>query len=328
MMADAALIASVFITHLNPLSMASPPRGTLSRQLPLPSLRILVAIAEHGNFTRAATEVHLVPSAVSRRVQDLEAMVGLPLLHRTPHAVRFTEAGHLLLARARRILREVEGIEDDLASLSQGLRGRVRLATSLLTLFETLPMTLARFRRENPGVEVEFQSLSSKRIIGGLYDKSIDLGIFAAAGLPPEIEGALYREDHLTVLVPENHEFAGRSGLTLAEIADQNLICPPYGTEVERVLRTHAKRGGFKLQALLQVASLETMILMVQAELGLSILPSRVWARLAHFSNLVQVPLAEPWSLRQMYIGMLASGSDHSPTQRLYQELSKGEAPN
>src|SRR5690554_4769717 len=117
-------------------------RHGLQRQLQLQTLRILVAIADHGTFTRAADDVNLVPSAVSRRVQELEQLVGQTLLFRSPHSVRFTEAGTLLLNRARRILREIDALEADLAGLEEGSRGRVRVAASTFALFESLPEVL------------------------------------------------------------------------------------------------------------------------------------------------------------------------------------------
>ncbi len=298
-------------------------RHGLQRQLQLQTLRILVAIADHGTFARAAEDVNLVPSAVSRRVQELEQLVGQPLLHRSPHAVRFTEAGSLLLNRARRILHEIDGLEADLAGLEEGARGRVRMAASTFALFESLPEVLARFRRQFPGIDVEFQSLSSKRVIAGLYGKTLDLGIFAASRLPPGIDGILYRQDHLAVLVPQTHELAQRAGLTLADVANQALIGPPPGTEIEKVLRDQARRAGLRLNPSMQVASLDAMVLMVQAGLGLCIVPSRVWSRLGPFPRVTRIPLAEPWSLRQLFLGTLPNTPANSPTWRLYHQLSQ-----
>ena len=297
----------------------------LARQLPLQTLAILVAIAEHGTLARAAEIVNLVPSAVSRRLQELEAALGVTLLHRSPQSVRFTEAGTLLLARARRILKEVNEIHTDLIGLDHGTRGRVRLAASTFALFESLPDDLAHFRLDFPEIDIEFQSLSSKRVMAGLYAKHIDIGIFAAARVPPGIEGALYRQDRLTVLVPQHHVLATRAGLTLAELAGHPIIGPPAGTETEKVLRDHAKRAGLTLKAPMQVASLDGMVLMVQAGLGVCLVPSRVWTRLGPFAKVVQLPLAEPWSLRQMFIGMLANTPDRSPSQRLYRHLLNGK---
>ncbi|QHE78873.1 MULTISPECIES: LysR family transcriptional regulator [unclassified Hydrogenophaga] len=86
------------------------------------NLRVLLAIEEHGSLSRAARQVNLVPSAVSRRVTELEQSLGTQLLRRSAHSAEFTAAGRTVLSRARAILGEMDALAVDLAALSAGTR--------------------------------------------------------------------------------------------------------------------------------------------------------------------------------------------------------------
>lgn len=297
------------------------------RHIQLRTLRIIVAIAQHGSFVRAAEALHLVPSAISRRIKELEALLGVQLLRRTPHSINFTEAGEALLARARRILAEVDGVAEDLVALEGGLRGRVRLAASVFSLFESLPADLATFQRHYPLIDIAFQTLSSKQVIAALYQKQIDIGIFAATRSPEGLDTLLYHEDRLTVLMAQDHPLVAHDAVTLAELAPFPIIGAPAGTETERLLTTQAKRQGLVLDISMTVGSLDAMVLLTQAGLGSCIVPSRVWERLGPFPEIRQVALNEKWARRQLRVGVPETLSAGSGVYRLYRYLARHTLP-
>jgi len=299
----------------------------LYRHLNPHTLRVLMAIAEKRSFAKAAEVVNLVPSAVTRRIQELEDALGVKVIERTSQSIEFTEAGIELLERARRILREIESIALEIPSFANGMRGRVRLGASVYSLFESLPEDLVRFSREFPSISVDLQTLSTRQVLASLHRKRIDLGIFAARETSPDIEARVYHEDALTLLVPSSHTLAERSSVKFTDFAQFDLIGPQPGTETEQLLSEQAKLHGCRLRTPTRVSSLDAIVRMAQAGFGIAVVPSGAWSRLGPFPDLRQVAIDEPWSSRQLQVGMLASTSPASPVRKLFLHLAGAKLP-
>lgn len=304
--------------------MPKRPALNLPRHVDLQTLRIFVAVAEQGNFKKAAAQISMVPSAVSRRIQELERVLGVQLVNRTPHAVEFTGAGQALLERAHRILKELDGLSLDMAGFTDGTRGSVRLAASVFSLMESLPDDLARFVRQFPSIGLSFQSLSSRQVIEALRKKQIDVGVFAASAVPTGMRAQVYRDDRLTLLVRTGHPLARRSSVGIADIAAHEVIGPLAGTETEQLLADQARRHGMRMRSSIRVASLDGMVMMAQAGFGVAIVPANAWSRFGPFRGLRRVEIHEPWAVRQLLVGMLAGTPGASPAGRLFVWLGEG----
>src|SRR5690606_10905767 len=134
-----------------------------------------------------------------------------------------------------------------------------------------------------------------------------------------------YYEDKLTVLAPAKHPLAGCASLTLAQISPYDLVGPPAGTETERLLTEQFRQQGMPLKMPMRVASLDAMVLMTQAGLGLCIVPEGVWERLGPFPEIVRIPISEsePWAFQRLYVGIVSDTPAGSPVHRLYRHLAR-----
>lgn len=287
------------------------------------TLQILLAVEQQGNLARAAQQVNLVPSAVSRRIADLESIIGTRLLRRTPQGVEFTAAGSSVLVRARTILKEIDGLADELSAFAEGTRGTVRLACSVFALLNRLPVDIATFRREYPQVILEFRSRSSLDVVNDLLKGDIDVGVIAAHEVPPGLSAKVYDEDALCLLAPDGHPLARCDRvITLADIAAFEIVSMPKGTETFRLLQDQARRRGLQLRSSVEVASLDAMVLMTQAGLGIAIVPSRAWEALGPFKGLRRIQIHEHWAHRQVLVAMNCSTATASPAGRLFSRLA------
>src|SRR6185437_6607768 len=129
--------------------------------LDLVTARVFVSVIEHQSIAEAARVEGIAASAVSKRVQQLEQDVGMPLLTRHRRGVEPTNAGLVVLRRARAILHEAVQLDADLSGLQTGLTGRVRLCANETALTEFVPSILPEFVRAFPGVEVELSERPS-----------------------------------------------------------------------------------------------------------------------------------------------------------------------
>ncbi|MEV7595908.1 transcriptional regulator CynR [Kitasatospora sp. NPDC089797] len=163
--------------------------------LELRHLRYLLAVAEHGNFTRAAEELHISQPTLSQQVKQLERTVGVQLLDRTGRTVRLTDAGTVYADRARRALRELASAERAVHDVQDLSRGHLRLGvTPTFTAYLIGPLT-AELHARHPGVTLALTELTQDRIEAALLADELDLGIaFAGQHLPGVTATALFTE--------------------------------------------------------------------------------------------------------------------------------------
>ncbi|MEU8584628.1 transcriptional regulator CynR [Streptomyces abikoensis] len=155
--------------------------------LELRHLRYLLAVAEHGNFTRAAEELHISQPTLSQQIKQLERTVGVQLLDRTGRTVRPTDAGKVYVEHARRALRDLAAAERAVHDVQDLSRGHLRLAvTPTFTAYLVGPV-VAELHARHPGITLTVTEATQDRIEAGLAGDEIDLGIAFAGPHPPGI---------------------------------------------------------------------------------------------------------------------------------------------
>jgi LysR family transcriptional activator of glutamate synthase operon len=187
------------------------------------------AVVRFGGFTRAAEQLHVAQPAVSAQILKLESELGVALLTRTTRRVDLTHAGELFLARAARVLGELEGARGDLAQLTAVLRGRVALgATQVLGPFD-LPAGLARFHRRYPGVALALRSGLIADLLTALDAGDVDLVLGPIHGdLPARYAALPLVDEQLIVVTPPGHRLAGEPvGSPRSCAANRSSACPP-----------------------------------------------------------------------------------------------------
>src|SRR5205807_5075237 len=135
----------------------------------------LVALAEERHFTRAAERAHIAQPALSQQIRRLELELGTPLVERTTRRVAMTEAGEVLVARARRVLAEIEAANAELQSLKGLLSGRVTVGAMHTMGPIDVSLVLARFRERHPGVELTVREQASEELDELLRVDELDL---------------------------------------------------------------------------------------------------------------------------------------------------------
>jgi DNA-binding transcriptional LysR family regulator len=204
------------------------------------------AVVRHGGFTRAAEHLRVAQPAVSVQIRRLEAEVGARLLQRTTRSVALTHAGELVLRRARRALAELDAVRDELAGLTGGLLGRVRIgAIQALDPFD-LPAALAGFHRQHPGVELALGSGALRALLDGLDHGELDLAIGPIPpGLPTRYARTPLFTDELVLVTAPDHPLAGTDPLPLVALRDEPFVCLPADSGLRAILDRLAAEAGF-----------------------------------------------------------------------------------
>ncbi|MGY2050011.1 LysR family transcriptional regulator [Methylobacterium sp. JK268] len=275
---------------------------TMLRRLDLTTLRLFVTICEDGTLTKAARTAGIAPSAVSKRLVELEQSLGVALLVRQARGMTATPAGETLLHHARRMLRDAEQIALELAEHAKGVRGIVRMLANLTAIVQFLPEDLRAFLSRQDAIRVDLEERPSGGVVKGVAEGLADLGICAGTTPTGGLRSLLYRRDRLVVAMRTDHPLAGQRGLAFRDTLDHDFVGLHAESSIYATVRDEARSAGRPLRLRVHVPGFDAVCRMVQAEMGLGVVPEGVFALFGASLDLVAVPLSDPWAHRDLRI--------------------------
>ena len=285
------------------------------------SLALFVRAAELRSLTKAAEASHIGLAAASRRMALLEHRFRTALLERSPRGVVLTPAGASLLPHAKALLLEINEMQADMRDHADGRKGTLRILANTSAMTESLPSDLAAFSRSNPDVKLALQERWSSEIVRSLQAGEADVGI-VVEGLHTEgLETHNYRTDHIAVVMPAGHPLASMPDMRFHDVLDDDLVALESGASMMRLLTQQAVIEQRTLQLRVQVRSFEAVCRMVQAGLGVGILPFESANVLGQALGLVVRPLTEPWAERNMLVCVKKERSANSSVVKLVNHL-------
>ena len=266
----------------------------------LESLRVFTAVVEHGSIAAAAQTMHIVASAASRRISELEADAGTPLFERHSRGVRPTPAGQTLYRHAKRIFEQFQQAEGEIAEYTEGIRGHVRMAVNFTTMVHYLPQELHRFLSANSAIKIDLIEKTSDLVVRMVEDRTVDFGICSFTERLERLSTLPYRVDKLAFIVPKHHRLAGRASLRFEEALDEDFVGMQDGASIHTLCKRAAAACGRRLKLRIQVTNFEAVRNMVAEGLGIGLLPEIGIPEPAQ--GLIKIGLDEPWAERTLHI--------------------------
>ncbi|SPJ33304.1 LysR family transcriptional regulator [Kushneria phyllosphaerae] len=259
------------------------------------SLRAFVAVAECGSFSLAAEQIHLTQSAVSKRIATLEHQTDARLFDRIGRRIALTEAGHLLLPRAREILGLFEDTQRALTSLSGMVRGRLSLATSHHIGLHRLPAVLRRYTQRWPQVTLDMRFLDSEQAYQGVMDGSLELALATLAPhtAKPLVATPLWMDQLHFVCAPD-HPLTRQRSLTLDALSQVDAVLPGEQTFTRAMVMSAFNRAGLEVSVSMSTNYMETLKMMVSIGLGWSVLPETLLDDSVHRLDIDHPPIERP----------------------------------
>lgn len=297
------------------------PQRPLLDHLSLSSLKLIAAIEREGSLSRAAATLHIVPSAASRRISQLESATGTALLLRTSRGAGLTPAGLSVARYARAMMGDVEALDAELQNLQAGVTGQVRLVASISAIVQHLPQDLSVFLRAHPSIKVALAEHTSAEIVDLLRQERADVGVFVAEDEIAGLRLERYRSERLVVILPMGHRLARRKRLRFEELLDEEWVDLPPGTALAGRVAEEAHKHGVQLRSRIQVKGMDSASRMVQCGLGIGLLPQASLEQQARFPNLVSVPLDESWAERVSYLATTARATPSAASRALLDAL-------
>jgi DNA-binding transcriptional LysR family regulator len=272
----------------------------LLKKLDLTSLRLFVAVCQERNIARAAEREFIASSAVSRRIAEIEAVIGLPVIQRQSRGITVTPVGETVLRYALAIIGNLEQMSAELSRFSSGAKGRVRVVANLSSIVQFLPEDVAAFGRAFPEVSIELEEENSADVLRIVGEHAADFGICNPVAGSEAFEQVPYRQDRLAVLVPGGHRLASALRVRFDELLDDSFVGLRSESALTQLLTQQAAAAGRQLDVKIRVSSLDALCRMVHAGLGIAIVPEQVGLLYVNALDVSLLSLSDAWAVRRL----------------------------
>jgi DNA-binding transcriptional LysR family regulator len=287
----------------------------------LRQLRYLVTLADERHFTRAAARLHIAQPALSQQVRRLEDELGIALVDRTTRHVALTEAGARLVARARRVIGEVDAATEELSELAGIRTGRVVIGAMRSTGPFDLSALIAAFHAHHPGVELVVREEPSEVMLQKLHADELDVAFLAVNRLDagPDIRLQTLLQEPLVALLPPGHRLAGRRRIEMRELRHERFVVFGEGGSLRRIVLQGAREAGFEPALAFESTELQRIRAMASRGLGVALLPA---SEADHAGLPVEVVAVRNPTLTRDVTLAWREARRHSPAARAFLELA------
>lgn len=265
----------------------------------LTDLRLFIQIAEHKSMTRAAERMHMSLAAASSRMKEMESRFGMRLLYRENKGVQLSPAGETLLKNAQQIMQQVERLKSEMQEYNNGIKGHIRIFANTTAVTEFMPQVLGRFLARHPQVNVALEERLNQDIVRGVQEGTADIGIAAGLVQAHGLHVINFSTDRLVLATAVDHPLAGRGVTSFADTLDYPHIGLHEGSSLHHFLNRMVAETGQRLQLRIQVRGFDAMCRMVEAGVGIGMLPWSAALRLSRSMKLALVEFSEPWAVRE-----------------------------
>jgi DNA-binding transcriptional LysR family regulator len=282
-------------------------------------IEAFLAVARHGNFTRAAAALHVSQPALTVQIRQLEAALGIRLFDRNNRRVALTQLGRELVAPFERVVLDLGTIVESAHDFAAHRRGVVTVACLPSIAAALLPRAIAALARRHEGLVVRVRDGVAARVVDLVKAGEVDVGVSGCGTLDREIEETPLFMDRLAAFLRDDHRLARRRHVTLRELASGPLILTGKDSSVRGLVDAALRRERLVAHVVQEATYMTTALGMVAAGLGVAILPE---AAMTSAPNGVQrIAIRGPVLTRRIGILTRAGRSLSPAAQKLVEAL-------
>ena len=247
-------------------------------RLELRHLRYFVTVAEELHFGRAARRLGIAQPPLSQQIQRLEQVLGVRLFERTSRRVQLTDGGTTLLAEARRVLAAATEAMEATRRAGRGELGELRVAFAATVMFLALPEVIREFRGRYPGVHLDLREMPTGPQLAALKAGEIDIGFVREPRPDPDLEIVTVMREPLRIAVNKSHPLAARPTIAVRHLAEEPFVLFPeeLAPGLHAQVMGLCRAAGFTPRVVEESRELYTSVSLVEAGIGVSILPASV----------------------------------------------------
>ena len=287
------------------------------------SLKLFIAVCEENSISRAAERESIAPSAVSKRIAEIEELTGVPLLTRGNRGVRPTLAGSSFLHHARQILLNTEKLQSEMGDYAQGAKGHVRIYANASSIIQFLPQDIGSFLKQHPPIKVDLQERTSSEVVQAITESEVDIGVCLGNVRAEGLELLPYATDNLVVVAHSDHPLTRHASVSFSDTLNYDFISLQANSRTTSFLRSQAAHYGQTLNFRSHVNSLEAVLYLIAENLGIAILAMGATQILKGSLGLKAIPLTDKWAQREIKIYLRSYEALARPSRLFIDHLSE-----
>jgi DNA-binding transcriptional LysR family regulator len=222
------------------------------------------------------------------------------------------------------VLQTLHRMQGELSEYAEGIQGHIRMHAIASAITQFLPEELEAFLTRHPRVKIDLEEQVGGAVVRAVAEGRADLGIVAASTPAGDLEVFPYHADRLVLVVPKRHPLARRKSVRLAETLELDFVGPHTGSSLYSLMMRAAADAGGSIKLRIQVRSFDGMCRMIQANLGIGILPTGAIAPYVKSMGIRTVALEEDWAVRDLRICVREVRALPAAARQLVQHLSRG----
>lgn len=236
-------------------------------------IQAFVAIAEHGGFSRAADAIHITQTGLTRRLQNLEAFLGVKLVERTTRSMALTPIGRDFLPRARRLLNELGTALVEIRETGKALRGDVSIACVPTVGVQYLPRIIQRYAALHPNNRIKILDHASFRVAEAVLRREAEFGITLLGSHDPELISVPLLKDRFVLVCRDDHALAAKKKLAWKDLQPHPLIFSGMESGNRQLLDVALAKSEVRLNSFYEVQRSSTAVGLVAAGVGVAVVP-------------------------------------------------------
>ena len=277
----------------------------------LRQIQAFLAVVDLGNFTRAAARMNMAQPALSLTIRELEAELGIRLFDRTTRRVELTAAGADFTYSARKLIDDFELVMRNARELTERKRGRIVIAAPPLLAAMILPGAIADYKSTFPGIDVRLIDTQTDKIVHKVRSGEADCGVGTFNESENGLERQLLVKDALMVFCSRPSPLSKARQVPWRALSEHPVIAMTRDSSIRLLAERAFEAAGQTLRPAFEVSQMTTAVMLVEAGLGVAVLPTYVWS-FARDHKVISKPLVEPLVSREISM-VHAAGRSLSP---------------
>lgn len=269
------------------------------------SLKVFLAVAEHGSFSEAARQLHLSQPAVSQIMQGLERQLCAQLFIRQGRTAQLTEGGQMLIPMARELLTSVQRVEQTMLSIQGEVIGEMSIGCSTASGKYLLPGLIARFRKQFSQVRLNVLVTSRESVINKLLSGEVSIGVSSKQIGHTDLEYQDFYKDAVILIVPANHRWAQYRKIYPDDLLDEPIILREEVAGTREVLMDGLQKRDISpnmLNVAMVLGNSEAIEMAVEEELGVAFISRLAASHGLELGRIVEVEVEGMQLTRNIYL--------------------------